>query len=291
MQAGIIAIVAVLLLMIVPISTIAVSREGNENFHKATTSKTYNETATDDGIKVISDVVALDPFNRQMKIKFMVKGQGVYHPSKDGSSAISRPVTVEYDSNIVDYIQNEQQKTQYFLANLDGGDPNEYPFDVYYFDRYIIRAHNNGTEVPLSMKQTGTLQGWKFVFKISNGGQGSSSTLKLSIKATRSSTTYAFSILLFSVMWLLSCGAFLLTMCYITFDFLEPPLIAILGTMLFALPAVRNTQPGAPPIGCILDVAGLFWNMTLVSVCVFALMCKFIKRKFLAHAKEHSNTI
>jgi hypothetical protein len=120
------------------------------------------------------------------------------------------------------------------------------------------------------MKQTGTLQGWKLSYKITefgSGGHGSNpdNYLKLSITASRSTTTLAFSMLLFLVMWLLSFGAFMLTVCYITFEFLEPPLIAILGTMLFALPAVRNTQPGVPPIGCILDVAGLFWNMVILN--------------------------
>jgi hypothetical protein len=273
--------------MIVPLSTIVVSREGNENFHKATVSRLYNSTSTNDGIVVIADVTAVDPFNRQMKIKFTVKGQGIYQPLKTQSqSALGHTVTVEYDSNTVDYVKNQRQKTQYFLANLDGGDPNEYPFDVYFFESYIICAHDNGTEVPLSLKVMGTLQGWKFNFKIT----GPVSALKLAINAKRSVTTYAFSMLLFLVMWLLSCGAFMLTMCYVTFDFVEPPLIAILGTMLFALPAVRNTQPGAPPIGCILDVAGLFWNMSLVSICVFVLMCKFVKRKFFAHAQEYEKT-
>jgi hypothetical protein len=45
----------------------------------------------------------------------------------------------------------------------------------------------------------------------------------------------------------------------------EPPIISLCASLMFALPAIRNTQPGAPIIGCTADVGGFFWNMALVS--------------------------
>jgi hypothetical protein len=51
-----------------------------------------------------------------------------------------------------------------------------------------------------------------------------------------------------------------LALTFTNLGFAEPPLIAILGTLLFAMPAVRNVQPGIPTIGCtvklILTVGG-----------------------------------
>ncbi len=46
----------------------------------------------------------------------------------------------------------------------------------------------------------------------------------------------------------------------------EPGTIGISTGLLFALPAIRNTQPGAPIIGCIADTSGFFWNMALVAL-------------------------
>ena len=54
----------------------------------------------------------------------------------------------------------------------------------------------------------------------------------------------------------------------------EPPTIGFSAGLLFALPAVRNVQPGAPVIGCTMDVAGFFWAMFLVAV---ASKFKFLK--------------
>jgi hypothetical protein len=45
----------------------------------------------------------------------------------------------------------------------------------------------------------------------------------------------------------------------------EPPMIGLATSLLFALPAIRNTQSGAPVIGCTSDTVGFFWNMAIVA--------------------------
>jgi hypothetical protein len=41
------------------------------------------------------------------------------------------------------------------------------------------------------------------------------------------------------------------------------PAIGFAIALLFALPAMRNTQPEVPPIGVAVDVLGFFWNMSI----------------------------
>jgi hypothetical protein len=45
-----------------------------------------------------------------------------------------------------------------------------------------------------------------------------------------------------------------------------PPTVGLSVALLFALPAVRNTQPEVPPIGAAVDVLGFFWNMSLTAL-------------------------
>ena len=79
------------------------------------------------------------------------------------------------------------------------------------------------------------------------------------------------------IMWALSLIALTLTVTLWFRDRkVEPPTISITTALLFALPAVRNTQPGAPVIGCTADVAGFFWNMALLSISAFLLMLNYI---------------
>lgn len=46
--------------------------------------------------------------------------------------------------------------------------------------------------------------------------------------------------------------------------------------MLFALPAIRNTQPGIPDIGCTADLAGFMWVMFLVMISTVMMMWNYI---------------
>jgi Domain of unknown function (DUF4436) len=45
--------------------------------------------------------------------------------------------------------------------------------------------------------------------------------------------------------------------------------------MLFALPAVRDTLPGTPTIGCTSDLVGFFWNMGLIATSAILLLWRF----------------
>lgn len=56
----------------------------------------------------------------------------------------------------------------------------------------------------------------------------------------------------------------------------EPPTIGLCASLIFALPAIRNTQPDSPPIGCTVDVAGFFFNMAIVAFATFLAMLNYI---------------
>ncbi|NKB17610.1 MAG: DUF4436 family protein [Pseudanabaena sp. CRU_2_10] len=41
-----------------------------------------------------------------------------------------------------------------------------------------------------------------------------------------------------------------------------------MGALLFALPAVRNIQPGIPPVGTLTDFLSFFWAEALIATAV-----------------------
>ena len=55
---------------------------------------------------------------------------------------------------------------------------------------------------------------------------------------------------------------------------------------MFALPAVRNTQPDSPPIGMTLDVGGFFFNMAIIAFAAFLAMLNYIVRYRREKPKE-----
>lgn len=77
-------------------------------------------------------------------------------------------------------------------------------------------------------------------------------------------------------MWCLSGGIFIAAMSvWFRERKVEPPLIAISTALLFALPNVRNSQPGIPSVaGTTSDMVGFFFNLLLVAIrCVCFLRC------------------
>lgn len=93
---------------------------------------------------------------------------------------------------------------------------------------------------------------------------------------TRGFSTKLYAMMILIIMWVLSLSTVLISAYVWFFDMkIEGVLIAVTSSLLFSLPAMRNTQAAAPPIGCTLDTAGFFWNMALVGWSVFLLLLKY----------------
>lgn len=78
-----------------------------------------------------------------------------------------------------------------------------------------------------------------------------------------------------AVMWCLSGGIFVAAMSvWFRERKDELPLIAISTALLFALPNVRNSQPGIPPlVGTTSDMVGFFWNLLLLAARRVYFLC------------------
>ncbi|KAG2491959.1 hypothetical protein HYH03_009690 [Edaphochlamys debaryana] len=108
------------------------------------------------------------------------------------------------------------------------------------------------------------------------------SSFTFDVKVQRTATARAFSIFVFIMMWALTlfCVTYCIYVCFVRTD--EPVTFDIPGftaTLLFALPAVRDTQPGVPEVGCIMDVSGYIWNMALLALCCCLLLLRIYAQR------------
>ncbi|KAJ3392818.1 hypothetical protein HDU92_008174 [Lobulomyces angularis] len=166
---------------------------------------------------------------------------------------------------------------QELVFTITEGDTNSYPLDKYE-DVFTVAAVDNTTAtpipIPIAISVVAALQSWSFentVEDVSVNIQQVSFTFK------RSFTTRFFSFFIIITLWVLS---FLILSLAVTLWMrdrkVEPPTIAVTTGMLFALPAVRNVQPGIPGIGCTADVIGFFWNMIMVATGAALLLTNYI---------------
>ncbi|KAJ7246886.1 hypothetical protein B0H12DRAFT_749964 [Mycena haematopus] len=168
------------------------------------------------------------------------------------------------------------------ISQILDGDVNRYPFDVFTVD-YQIYAFSSpgnasyGTPLPMTVYADGAIQGFK-VDTTFLGLEEDGSGVQVTFTIRRSPITKAFSVIIIIVMWCLSSGIFIAAMSvWFRERKVELPLIAISTALLFALPNVRNSQPGIPSVaGTTSDMVGFFWNLVLVAASAFSLIVNFI---------------
>ncbi|KAJ3114386.1 hypothetical protein HDU96_002142 [Phlyctochytrium bullatum] len=99
---------------------------------------------------------------------------------------------------------------------------------------------------------------------------------------SRTLTTTMFSIFVMVLLWAIALLAYGFTSFVVAYGMKsEPPVIAYSVAMLFAIPNVRNTQPGSPPMGCTGDLIAFFWVMALVAISVCLLLYNLFYRTFI----------
>ncbi|KAI9297592.1 hypothetical protein K502DRAFT_284153, partial [Neoconidiobolus thromboides FSU 785] len=87
-----------------------------------------------------------------------------------------------------------------------------------------------------------------------------------------------FSIFISLIMWSLA-----ISLSIVTFDVVinrreNPAFLAMGTTILFAITNLRNVQPGSPPMGCLSDILGFFWCISIIALCAMVNIFAFSLR-------------
>jgi len=165
-------------------------------------------------------------------------------------------------------------------VSLDAvGNSNSYPFDSYQAT-IDIAASSDGSGVPLTAFVFGSVQGFVYSTQFNGSIDGSNDGFDVTItfNVQRNTTTRLFAAIIFLLMWFLSLSIFVAAMSvWFRGKNTELPLVAISTALLFALPNIRNSQPGVPsPVGTTGDMVGFFWNILLVATSAISLLIKWI---------------
>jgi len=197
--------------------------------------------------------------------------------SEVDSRAPAVPIQLIIQQKTTNYSANNVMSNQ--VINLDAtGIPNNYPFDTYTTAIITTALILPSTDdLAQTVYTVGAVQG--FVYKTQFQGLiDDGSTVTVTFNIERSTTTRLFAVILFLLMWFISLSVFIAAMSvWFRGKKTELPLVAISTALLFALPNIRNSQPGVPsPVGTTEDMVGFFWNILLVSVSAIFLLVNWI---------------
>ncbi|KAJ3413064.1 DEAD-box ATP-dependent RNA helicase [Chytridiales sp. JEL 0842] len=231
-------------------------------------------------ILVTTRVVAIDPIVNNFRIRATLTlcGDfvGDFNPANlrgsEYPAGIPFNLTIQQQEIVVP--RRQLPPSPEITISFESGDVNQYPFDRYitpgllasgvYFNTRTNRTEN----IALVVLSQGGLQTWNIDFEGTDYSDAQDATLIAFIWTfSRSGTTKFFALFIMILMWFLALLAFTVSVTiWNRKRKVEPPMIGVTVSLLFALPAVRNTQPGAPAIGCTSDVISFFWAMAIVAI-------------------------
>ncbi|KAJ3414125.1 hypothetical protein HDV05_007069 [Chytridiales sp. JEL 0842] len=195
------------------------------------------------------------------------------------------PANLTFDTQTFNIPPNLPPTPLEIRSNLATGNPDNYPFETYTSNLLQVASttlpprSSTPQRLPLQIFLVGALQGFKIetLELLDRSDNGDGTLLSLQIEIKRSRTTRLFSMFVVVLMWVLC----LLTVVMAGLPWLKRrkvdiPTIAFGMGLLFALPAIRNAQPGVPPIGCVIDTISFFWSMIITAAAASLMLGNYL---------------
>lgn len=197
-------------------------------------------------------------------------------------------ICVSYQTKDVEFKPEEEMGSESIIVPFLG-DINLFPFDKW-TGSVTINAHTGAdnssctTPLPLVPAVVGSTQGFVLSATVTPAVNADNSLdysqAIINFTARRARIHVGFSVLMFLIMWGLTLN--LTFICCWTWKGgkrVELGTIAMTAALLYALPRVRESQPGIPKMGIVQDLVGYCWMVVMIACCLFSLMVNFILRK------------
>ena len=216
-------------------------------------------------LDIYLEVLGVDPVKQsvQVRLDFAAKSEpgGLRHP---GAPATDMLVEISDGIDVQDVeLRAGQAGSSKTLQLYARGALENYPLDRYNGALRIRAVEGKlptGLVVPVRLTAWEEIAGWEVTTARSEAAGPENGGLSLTVRAQRPAAQIFFAFVLFVAMILLAGSA--LTIGGLTFmgaRKVEATLISALGAMVFAVPALRNVLPGAPPLGVRADAFVFLW--------------------------------
>jgi hypothetical protein len=132
-------------------------------------------------------------------------------------------------------------------------------------------------DIPIGVDFVGSIPGFKI--EAAKAKESTDDYVGIDMTISRASTTKFFSFFVMAMMWGLTIGVMFLTLSVVLRGRkVELAMFSFTAALLFAFAAVRNAQPGTPPIGTYSDFISFFWAEVIIALCLIILVFTWLLR-------------
>ncbi|GAA0289026.1 hypothetical protein GCM10010302_29200 [Streptomyces polychromogenes] len=232
------------------------------------TVHTVGSTAPD-RVDVEATVQRVDAAGRELTLRVRVVPRGSL--GEEESAAPVADLSLQTSSATLadlEFKAHERLTTRDVRVALSRGSIGDYPFDTYETD-IEFWAVSGGRQVPVRMLFSNN----DTLFSVSADPLSTRQEAVFGLSLVRSGSLLVFAVFMMMVMWALAASVLIGTWYLISRgEGVVWPALAWMAATLFALAAFRNTAPGTPPIGCVLDWFAFLWAETVIALCLIAVV-------------------
>ncbi|MFC9588998.1 DUF4436 family protein [Streptomyces sp. NPDC056944] len=222
-----------------------------------------------DRVDVAATVQHVDAAARELVLRVRVTPRGTL-AEEDGIAPVADLVLQTSAATLGDlsFKAHERLTTRDVQVAITGGSVSDYPFDTYEADMEFW-ALLGGEQVPVRLLFSNN----DTLFSVSATPTASRQEAAVGLWVSRSGSLTVFAVFMMMVMWALATSV-IIGAWYLTTrrKGLVWPALAWMAATLFALAAFRNTAPGSPPIGCVLDWFAFLWAETAIALCLITVV-------------------
>ncbi|MDQ8702216.1 DUF4436 family protein [Streptomyces sp. LHD-70] len=232
-----------------------------------------------DRVDVDASVQRVDAAGRELVLRVMVTPRGSL--GEAGGISPVRSLTLQTSPSIrtdLTFPAHSRIATVDVPVTLTGGSITDYPFDAY---AAVLEfgAVQGGEAVPVRM----TLSNNDALFSALVEASDADGVAVFSVDLARSSSVLVFAVFMMAAMWALALAVLIGTWFLVSRGKgLTWPALGWMAATLFALAAFRNTAPGTPPIGSLLDYIAFLWAETLIAFCVVTVVVTGMRAEAVA---------
>jgi hypothetical protein len=271
----------ILLLVFAGAYVFVLSAYKSEGDNRAAELTADTQKAGENRIDVTGRIVTADPLKGDIMVRLEFTPHGNLASGETGTLARDLEFYVSSASgkNVHEFKKGKLMNPVEAVVEIYEGEPMDYPFDSHSAElSFSFQPAGGGTEaVPVAVELRGSVAGLRIDTEYAKTNTPEHAVIDISLE--RASTARFFSIFIMVAMWALVGGVvFLVFRVLAGHRKIEISMFSFLGALLFAFPALRNSQPGTPPIGTLSDFLAFFWAEVIIALSLLAVVICWLVR-------------
>jgi hypothetical protein len=253
----------------------------SEGDNRAAELAADTQKAGENRIDVTGRIVTADPLKGDIMVRLEFTPHGNLAAGETGALARDLEFYVSSASgkNVHEFKKGKLMSPVEAVVEIYEGEPMDYPFDSHSAElTFAFQAAGGGNEpVPVAVELRGSVAGLRIDTEYAKENTPEHAVIDISLE--RASTARFFSIFIMIAMWALVGGVvFLVFRVLAGHRKIEISMFSFLGALLFAFPALRNSQPGTPPIGTLSDFLAFFWAEVIIALSLLSVVICWLVR-------------